>query len=116
MSASVTTNELSHYPHVPQWYRLSRNITIADQEVIKDVIRITPIYFGIITDINDSALAAAFSQQQYLVQDLAAANHLAQQLYETAEGHPNRSIIITGETNILTAVYADSEEVINVGS
>jgi hypothetical protein len=107
--ASVVTDDLSQYPHVPLWYRLSRNVTSEQEQNVHDAILITPIYFGIITDVNDSALAYRFSRAVMTVADDAAAAALAQQIYDTAEGHPNRSIIISGDTNILTAVYADRE-------
>jgi len=115
-AASVVTDDLSQYPHVPQWYKLSRNVTPAQELLIHDAIRITPIYFGIVTDINDLALAHRFSTVVMQVADDAAARALTQQIYDTAKGHPNRSVIITGDTEILTAVYADHEAPIHVGS
>jgi hypothetical protein len=114
--ASVVTDDLSQYPRVPLWYRLSRNVTAAQEQLIHDLIRITPIYFGIVTDISDSALALRFSTVVMTTADETAAIKLAQQIYDTAEGHPNRSIIVTGDTEILTAVYEDREEPIHVGA
>jgi hypothetical protein len=107
--ASVVTDDLSQYPHVPLWYRLSRNVTPTQEDAVHSAILITPVYFGIITDPTDAALAYRFSRAVMTVADDAAAASLAQQIYDTAEGHPNRSVIISGDTNILTAVYADRE-------
>ena len=115
-SASVTTDTLSFYPHVPQWYRLSRNVTSAQEDLIHDLIRITPIYFSIVTNSLDAALALRFSTVVMTVADEAAAAVLAQYTFDTAEGHPARSIIISGDVNILTAVYADREAPIHVGT
>lgn len=108
-SASVTTDDLLQYPHVPQWYRLSRSVTPAQEEGVRTAIRITPIFFAIITTPTEAALAYRFAQVVLTVADEAAAAALAQQIYDTAEGHPARSIIISGDVNILTAVYADRE-------
>lgn len=114
--ASVTTDSLSQYPHVPQWYRLSRTVTAVEEQNVHDAIILTPIYFGIVTNALDAPLAYRFSQVVMTVADEAAAAALAQQIFDTAEGHPNRSIIISSDTNILTAVYADREAPINVGT
>jgi hypothetical protein len=115
-SASVTTDMLSQYPHVPLWYRLSRSVTSVQEQNVHDAIRITPIYFGIVTDPTDAPLAYRFSTAVMTVADEVTAAALAQQIYDIAEGHPNRSIIISGDANILTAVYQDREAPINVGS
>jgi hypothetical protein len=112
----MTTDNLSQYPKVPLFYILSRNINATQEQNVHDAIRITPIYFGIITDINDSALAQRFSTVVMQVADSKAATALAQQIYDTAEGHPNRSVIITGDTEILIAVYQDHEASIHVNS
>ena len=116
MTASVTTDNLSFYPHVPLWYRLSRNVTAAQEELIHDLIRITPIYFGIVSSQQDTTLAYRFATVVMTAADETAATALAQQIYDSAQGHPNRSIIISGDTNILTAVYADREAPIHVDS
>jgi hypothetical protein len=108
-SASVTTDSLSHYPHVPLFYILSRNVTTEQEDAVRSAVRITPIYFGIITDPLDAPLAYRFATAVMTVANDAAARALAQQIFDTAEGHPNRSIII-GTANILTAVYPDREE------
>lgn len=107
-AASVTTDELEHYPHVPLYYLLSRSVTPEQEELVRDAIRITPIFFGIITDPLDAPLAYRFATVVQTVADDAAARTLAQQFYDRAEGHPNRSVII-GEANILTGIYQDRE-------
>jgi hypothetical protein len=110
-SASVTTDNLSHYPHVPLYYILSRSVTPEQEESVHTAIVITPIYFSIITNLLDAPLAYRFGTSVLTAADDAAARALAQQIYDTAEGHPNRSIII-GTADILTAVYQDREETI----
>jgi hypothetical protein len=114
--ASVITDDLNQYPHVPQWYRLSNLVTPTEEQNVHDLIRITPVYYAIISNPSDAALAYRFATVVLTAADEASASALAQQIFYTAEGHPNRSIIITSETNILTAVYADREAAINVGS
>lgn len=109
-----TTDSLSQYPHVPNWYRLSRNVTAMQEEAVHQAVLITPIYFSIVTNSLDAALALRFSTVVMTVADEAAAAVLAQYTFDTAEGHPARSIIISGDVNILTAVYADREAPIHV--
>lgn len=111
-SASVTTDTLSFYPHVPNYVILSSNVTSKQEEQIHDILRITPIYFGIVTDINNAPLASRFSQMILTAADLTAAKVLAQQVYDTAEGHPARSIIIAEQEDILVGIYQDREAVI----
>jgi hypothetical protein len=106
--ASVTTDDLSHYPHVPLYYILSRDVTPEQEQRVHDALQITPVYFGIITDPLDAPLAYRFATVVQTVADDAAARALAQQIYDTAEGHPARSIII-GTANILTGIYQDHE-------
>ena len=109
-SASVTTDALSHYPHVANYCILSRDVTPAQEEAVHAVLAITPIWYGIIIDPVDAPLAYRFATMVMTVHDLAAAKTLAAQLYETAEGHPSRSIIVgPSDPNILIGCYADRE-------
>lgn len=107
ITASVTTDTLTHYPHVPQYYILSSALTVDQEDSVHTVLRITPIYFGIITTLADANLALKFSTVVLQVADITAARLLAQQLYDTPD-HSARSIII-GTANILTGVYQDHE-------
>jgi hypothetical protein len=108
IGASVVTDDLAQYPHVPLYYILSRHVAPDQEQAVHDALRITPIYFGIIADPLDASLAYRFSTVVMTVADDTAAKMLAQQIYDTAEGHPNRSIII-GTANILTGIYQDHE-------
>lgn len=106
--ASVLTEDLSHYPHVPYAYILSRTVSAEQEQAVHDATRITPLYFGIVTDPLDYPLASRFAQVVMQVADDRAAKVLALQLYNTAEGHPSRSVII-GNANILIGIYEDRE-------
>jgi hypothetical protein len=114
--ASVTTDSLSQYPHVPLFYICSRNITPAQEQNVHDAIRITRIWFAIITDVNDTALAQRFTSTVLQVADVTAARATAHELYNQSQTHDNRSVIITQQDNILTAVYEDHEAPINVSA
>lgn len=107
-SASVITDSLAQYPHVPLYYILSRSLTPEQEEGVHNALRITPIYFSIITDLSDTNLASKFSTVILQVTDLPSAKALALQLYETTNDHPSRSIIID-TANVLIGVYADRE-------
>jgi hypothetical protein len=106
--ASVVTDDLAQYPHVPLYYILSRSVTPEQENAVHSTILITPVYFGIITDPLDAPLAYRFTTAVMTVANDAAARALAQQIYDTAEGHPARSIIV-GTANILTGIYQDRE-------
>jgi hypothetical protein len=115
-SSSVTTDQLSQYPHVPLFYLLSDSITPAQEQNVHDAIRITKIFFGIITDINDAALAQRFAPTVLQVADVTAARALAHELYNQSTTHDNRSIIVAQQQEILIAVYQDHEASIHVNS
>lgn len=105
-SASVISDDLAQYPHVPLYYILSRDVTPEQETAVHDAVLLTPIYFGIVTTIADSPLASRFAPTVLQVANDAAALALAQQFYDESQGHDNRSIII-GTADILSGVYPD---------
>jgi hypothetical protein len=115
-SASVITDDLSQYPHIPNFYIVSRSITPAQEQSIHDILRITPVHFSIIIDPLDVPLASRFSDTLLTVADDNAARLMAIQIFTEAAGYPNRSIIISSNPELLIAVYQDREAPIHVGS
>lgn len=109
-SASVTTDDLSQYPHVPEYYLVARGLVEEDVQAVINALHITPIYGGIVIDPSDGAYCSQFANRVLLVDSLIEAKRQAQFTYDSSEfGQFARCVIITGQRNKLTGVYQNRE-------
>jgi hypothetical protein len=109
-TASVRTDELAHYPHVPEYYLVARGLSEDDVQAVINALHITPITLGIVIDPSDGGYCSQFANRVSLVGSLVEAKQQAQLIYDTADSNQfARSVIITGQTNKLVGVYQTRE-------